>query len=211
MSLLLDALKRSEQERQRNLKDRLAHAGPAPDVVRARLPWAAVIAALLLLNAALAVLWFGTRDTTDQARPAPAPVTAPPQAAIRSLAAEAALGRAVPDATKPAATPAAKPTDTPAPATANATPVAAASTPVFDTDNVPELDSLPEAFQQQLPRLHLDVLGYAATPSQRFAIINLERYAEGDTLPGGVHVVSIVPHGVILRANGRNFLLTAQH
>ena len=58
-----------------------------------------------------------------------------------------------------------------------------------------------------LPQLRLDLHVYAAKPQDRFALINMHRIHEGDTLPEGVHVDGITPDGVVLSRNGSKFLL----
>jgi general secretion pathway protein B len=73
--------------------------------------------------------------------------------------------------------------------------------------DIPTLDSLPADFRQSLPALHLDVHGYAEKPTDRFVVIDLQRYRIGDTLPAGAQVVDIVPQGVILEFHGTRFLL----
>jgi general secretion pathway protein B len=58
-----------------------------------------------------------------------------------------------------------------------------------------------------LPQLRLDLHVYAARPQDRFALINMHKLHEGDTLPEGVHIESITPDGVVLSRNGTKFLL----
>jgi general secretion pathway protein B len=69
------------------------------------------------------------------------------------------------------------------------------------------LDTLPLAFQQSLPALHLDVHSYTHNPSDRFVVINMQRYIVGDTLKEGPRVVAITSAGVILEYQGTSFLL----
>jgi general secretion pathway protein B len=55
----------------------------------------------------------------------------------------------------------------------------------------------------------MDVHAYATKPAERFVVINLRRYAIGDSLPEGPRVVDIVPQGVILEFHATRFLLPA--
>jgi general secretion pathway protein B len=59
----------------------------------------------------------------------------------------------------------------------------------------------------QLPQLRLDLHVYAARPQDRFVMINMHKLREGDSLPEGVHVESIVPEGAVLSYKGSRFLL----
>jgi general secretion pathway protein B len=58
-----------------------------------------------------------------------------------------------------------------------------------------------------LPELRLDLHVYATQPQDRFALINMHRVHEGDTLQGGVRVENITPDGVVMSHNGSRFLL----
>ncbi|HET7587841.1 MAG TPA: general secretion pathway protein GspB [Gammaproteobacteria bacterium] len=199
MSLLLDALKRSEQDRQQTLKDRLGQAGPAPGVAQKRAPWALAIVILLGINAALVVSWLRTPErpslkqvpAIETARPAP--ITQPD---VRSLANEAALA---------------------APAEASSSsslvPPAAAkeSERTIESGEAPALDTLPESIRRGLPELHMQIHVYADNPADRFVMINMHRYAEGDTLATGPKVIRIRPDGVVLRYRDRSFLLPRRH
>jgi general secretion pathway protein B len=58
-----------------------------------------------------------------------------------------------------------------------------------------------------LPQLRLDLHVYAANPQERFALINMHKMHEGDSLQDGVRVESITPDGVVMSHNGSKFLL----
>jgi len=58
-----------------------------------------------------------------------------------------------------------------------------------------------------LPQLRLDLHVYATKPQDRFALINMRKLHEGDSLQGGVRVEAITPDGVVMSHNGTKFLL----
>lgn len=58
-----------------------------------------------------------------------------------------------------------------------------------------------------LPELRLDLHVYAARAQDRFALINMHKMHEGDSLPDGTRVDTITPDGVILSRNGSRFFL----
>jgi Type II secretion system protein B len=58
-----------------------------------------------------------------------------------------------------------------------------------------------------LPQLRLDLHVYAAKPQDRFALVNMHKVREGDSLQDGVHVEAITPDGVVMSHNGTKFLL----
>lgn len=60
----------------------------------------------------------------------------------------------------------------------------------------------------RLPTLRLDLHVYAASPPERFVMINMHKLHEGDALPSeGVRVESITPYGAVLSHDGTKFLL----
>lgn len=228
MSLILDALRKSERTRQQTLTGQVSVTGDASQHARIPVPWATLIGILLVVNAVVLVTILlrthasrsapaaETRMTVKTSPAAPAIPVYHPE--IRSLAAEAAAistgGTAITRAESGTASAAgtgissvaATPTKTPESVSA---PTAAASAFVNGRSvaSAPPLDSLPAAFQQSLPPLHLDVHAYARNPANRFVIINMQHYRIGDTLKEGPKVIDIVPQGVILAYKGQTFLL----
>ena len=211
MSFILDALKKSEAERQRQ-------AGPALLEMRVVAPrrrwplWALVVGVLLVVNV-LALTWFALRSTTA------APTTAP----------TAAIAAAAPDATTAAVAPE---TGGPgAPGSALMTPAGAAGPQLapVDSDNPadhePAVNSVPGTVQVapesvslqnyaelggKLPELRLDLHVYALKPAERYAFINMHKVREGDVTPEGVRVMQITSEGVVLDYRGTEFLLGHQ-
>ncbi|MCU0977107.1 MAG: general secretion pathway protein GspB [Steroidobacteraceae bacterium] len=124
MSFILDALRKSEHERQRQLGPSIAElpvARPAPRVP----PWVWVaLAALLTLNVAL-VAWFLGRET-----PAPQPVAIAPPATVPAAAPPPAATTAAAVPSPAAASPGTTPSLAEAPrAAASVPPVEAAPSP----------------------------------------------------------------------------------
>ncbi len=237
MSFILDALKKSESDRQRQSGPALFEVKVAPP--RSRLPlWAVAIGLLLAVNLVI-VAWMVLRRPAhaeaalSAAGPAPAvAVLAPPVAApapVAQAASPAATAAAVVPpvntapapaaATTPAVTPAAVPAagaegesaEDLAPA-ADAPPPqapAALSTHVRrgTADGVPLYQDWAATPGTHVPQLRLDLHVYAARPEERFAMINMKKVHEGDLLPEGVRVESITPEGAVLSYNGSRFLL----
>ena len=233
MSFILDALKKSEAERQRQ-------AGPTLLEVRITRPrrryplWAAVVGALLGINAvvlAVFLLHKPPASTAQRAEPASAPAPATPVASPPA-AVPAAQGASAP---QPIPANAAAP---PNAATASGAPLAAgndgvarpAVTPVVSTDAHNPADEEPAVsagsaqverpgpdtyshlpsiseLGGNVPALQLDLLDYSALPNERYALINMHRVREGDVLPEGPRVLAITRDGVALDYRGQDFLL----
>jgi general secretion pathway protein B len=219
MSFILDALKKSEIERQRQSVPGLMDTRVAQR--RNRLPgWAIALGVLLGIN--LLVLTF---TLTRKSAPA-APAARPADTAMAPIA----------DAPPPVPQHF-SPLD-PAPVYAPEIPVAAPVNPVAmepapprsaahrvhrsdplltDPDAGPQIEELLPSINeisltgsQALPELHLDVHVYATKPSERFVYINMRKYHEGATLQEGPALERIRRDGVVLNYQGLRFVLPRQ-
>lgn len=215
MSFILDALRKSETERQRQSGPGLVDAGYRPPA-RRRGVWLPLLVVVLAANLVLmGIFWL---------RPAPPPANAPAAALPAALA-------------QPAVTPAPR---LPAAATpesaAEAQFAAVADMPAVEEPPVtqvlgppPEItvdersaanagqvvsEDLPTAEQLvaegalSTPPLHLDIHVFSAAPAERFVFINTRRYTEGAQMSEGPRVEEIREDGVVLSVEGRRFLLT---
>jgi len=218
MSFILDALKKSESDRQRRSGPALFEVKVAPP--RSALPlWAVAVAALLVVNLAI-VMWMLWRH--------PAARSADSSTAAASLAAQGpqAAGTPAPaplSLTAPAASPAAAAPLPPNPGAASgagdnpddyapaAEPAAAPSLSNrvrrATADGVPLYQDAAAAAGASIPQLRLDLHAFAQRPQDRFVMINMHKLREGDSLPEGVHVDSITPEGAVLSYGAARFLL----
>jgi general secretion pathway protein B len=75
---------------------------------------------------------------------------------------------------------------------------------------VPTYDQLAGTRGASLPELRLDLHVFANEPADRFIFLNNKRLREGEALPDGTRVESIVPDGAVLAVRGMRFLLQRQ-
>lgn len=222
MSFILDALKKSENARQRQ-------AGPSLFEVKVAAPrrslpvWALGLGVLLLVYAA-ALSWFLLRS---RAEPDSAPVQRVPPAASASAPA------AAPPAATQASAGGAPSRPVPPPQAANAAAAVSSNTAATAAEdgnpadfapaiqppaqsspgtqatpaNLPRYRDLASAPGSSLPSLHLDLHVYDPDPGKRYVMINMHTLRQGDSLPDGVQVISIRPDGAVLSYQGRQFLL----
>jgi general secretion pathway protein B len=220
MSFILDALKKSEIERQRQSVPGLMDTRVAQR--RNRLPgWAIALGVLLAVN--LLVLTFVLTRKSAPAAPAARPADV----------------AAAPNADAPAPMPQHFSPLDPAPVYAPEIPVAAPANPVAlepvppsrpaarhvhrsdplltDPDAgaqieelLPSINEISLTGSQALPELHLDVHVYATKPSERFVYINMRKYHEGATLQEGPMLERIRRDGVVLNYQGLRFVLPRQ-
>jgi general secretion pathway protein B len=228
MSLILDALRKSEAERRRGQAPDL-HS-PSPLLMRApprrRSAWPVVFAGIAMLGLAAAAWWWlpprqadapsdvtpaagrpsMDAETTIDTPPAPAltpipsPVAAaPPPPRIQEPVPAPTLPE--PDVIQPAAVGPAGQT----PPIAVASAAAAVSAEPADPD-LPTLSALSSAQRAAMPPLKMSMHVWAELPADRFVIIDGQRVGEGSRLPGAV-VAQIRRDGVVLDVDGRLYLL----
>ena len=75
---------------------------------------------------------------------------------------------------------------------------------------MPTIDQLRLDGSLQLAELHLDIHVYSEDPAGRFVFINMVKHREKSRIAEGPTVSEITLDGVILRYQGRNFLLPRQ-
>jgi len=228
MSFILDALKKSETERQRQSAPGLIDNGIVQR--RKRLPvWAVALGVLLGIN--LIVLAFTlTRKSTPathasraaDAASAPDANAEPPTAQHFSpLDAAPVYAPEIPVAAldNPAPIQSPVPRTGPLAGSGNATAHRAHRPDPLLTDedvNAENQEVLPSISEislngaQALPELHLDVHVYATKPAERFVYINMRKYHEGTALQEGPTVERIRRDGVVLNYQGLRFILPRQ-
>lgn len=210
MSYILEALKRSEQRRNRGLP-------PSPARQRARRRrslrrWTLGLAVLLILNLGVLGLDWWQRQAQAPAGNAgttpPAPDTVAPASGSSVVGAPRAAAALVP----------------PDPAPHDPAPVAAvsgtppASAPIAGADvrppapRTPASEPLPDwgripALPASLSPGDLQVHVHAADPARAFVMFDGDIYRTGDRLPGGSRLQQITPKGVVLEHLGSRYRL----
>ncbi len=229
MSFILDALRKSELERQQASVPGISQvplATPHPQLPR----WALLVigtlaAAVLVLGGAW---WQSSRVPVERSAAtaplversielppaAPPPVRAAPQQAVptrpftrtadaapgaSTLAAAAAASEAENDRGIPLAAPQAE------------SPTLAARRLDLPAD-APALPSATALAAEgvAVPALRLELHAFSGQPADRFVFINGRKYVEGDRLIEGPQLESIEPTGAVLSHAGRRFILVQE-
>jgi general secretion pathway protein B len=201
MSFILDALRKSENERQQSAVPGISDV---PTVVHdARVPkW--VLGVIATLSAGILVLgwaWWQSSGESNVANVRPSGVLPPTQSVppantagtVRNLAREPGAGTAS-AAQQTTAAPVVQPAPEPE-----------IPTMVIGPPTMMEI----LAAGTVLPQMTLELHVFSSTAAQRFIRINSASYREGDVLSEGPRVVSITEEGVILNSRGQEFLLSA--
>jgi len=237
MSFILDALKKSENDRQRQSAPALFEVKVAAP--RRNFPlWALGLGVLLGVNV-LILLWFVLRNPAPAN---PAPVAAPDIAAPTAPAAATPPGMVTVPATStyiPGGAAPAISTDAGVVAPSHTPPLVEEPVLSGQEPSVPpdydardyrpaitpaqanavaaarrEMSSAPtrdEVLAQgtQLPDLRLDLHVYDPDPAKRFVFVNMRKLREGDSTPEGVRLVTINQTGAKFSFRGTDFTIEA--
>ena len=206
MSFILDALKKSEVERQRQTTPGLIETAVAPRRSRVAL-WLIVLGGLLAINFAVLLFVLLRGSATPPARPTPAAPAAAKEAPAASAAPEHFSPMDSPVyAPEIPVVPNAPPAAKPSPATHAAPPAADENDKPENTELLPLISEV-DLGSLALPELHLDVHVYATKPGERFVYINMRKYHEGATHEEGPVIERIRRDGVVLNFHGVRFIL----
>jgi general secretion pathway protein B len=226
MSLILDALKKSEAERQRQ-------SGPTLLEVRVSAPrrryptWVIAVGVLLAINILLLLIFALRRPAASGTDNTGAP-------SVAAAPATPAVAPALP-APPPSASAVALPAAAPAPtlsasggrSSALANDAAGAADALNPADEEPAVPASSSAIEREppsryaglpsfndvggdMPNLRLDLHVYAQRAADRYALVNMHRVREGDSLPEGPRVLAITREGVALEYRGQQFMLRPQ-
>jgi general secretion pathway protein B len=233
MSYILDALRKSDQQRQR---------GATPTLLTAQATVATPTRSGLSLNGWLAATLVGAGVLigwlrpwqTDPVASIPEPIAARPLAATPAMPAlqpdmpssaseleqiqQPGLASASTATPTPAQASAAKETksitlaghQTPGTVHAEATPVPLNSVVTDPAEvergkNVMPLSELPPSIRQEIPNITISFHVYSSNPTERRVMINNELLRQGENLPPGLRVEQITPDGVIISYKGYRF------
>ena len=223
MSFILDALKKSENDRQDAVPAEFTGVSSGSDLPSTP-KWLWVLGGLLLLNVVVlaSVLLRPAPEAAASATPARAEAPAASGAAT-------AFSERVADARRNQPAPAERRVVTESPpvaseavTTGNTTvesapvsspPPTIVNEPVSPATDagagalLPTLTELRASGLVNLPAMHVDIHVYSDTPADRFVFINMNKYRENAQTAEGALLREITPDGVVLEFRGRAFLL----
>lgn len=208
MSFILDALKKSDAERQRKSTPGFADIPVAANRKRPQ-RWVWIVGVLLAVNLAVLIAVL-VRPQERAAEVVPAPGGAAPTGSTATAPVDRTFSDYVTEAKKSRPEPARATTAAPRQAVPPAEAVPAPARQSVRTsiaEDYATFNSLRADGTLQLPDLHLDIHVYSDQANDRFVFINMKKYKEQATLTEGPAVKEITPSGVILEHAGTAFLL----
>lgn len=198
MSFILDALKKSEAERQQQTGAEFSNV-PSSSGEPQSFKWLWFLALLLLVNIAVLIGILMRPDTTA-GEAAPGATVAPEQAQISTPSFEEKVAAA--KRNQPPPVTAAGPDPEPQALQAATSPPA-----MPRRGRVLTIDEVRLNGTLDVTDLHLDIHVYSDDPAERFVFINMTKHREQSTLEEGPVVLEITADGVILKHQGTTFLL----
>ena len=218
MSFILDALKKSETDRQQQSTAEFAGvptSSASPGVPR----WLWVLGLLLAINLIVLLgLFFRpdakapqrppiavseTRETAHEEAKLEQPAPEEQAQAEPSFAEQVAVAKQNASARQSLAAVAPQPSR----AEPAIRPGVVYSAPPKDSRVLPTIQELRANGTVALPDLHLDIHVYSDDPNDRFVFINMSKQREKSQLAEGPVVEEITPEGVVLEYRGTSFLL----
>lgn len=195
MSFILDALKKSETDRQQQTGAEFSNV-PSSSGEPQSFKWLWILALLLLVNFAVLI---GVLLRPDNA--------ADDAVAVEDVAVSQVQIAAPSFEEKVAAAKQSQPARTD-PAQAEPKPQMQQQTAARSSrGHVPTIDEVRVDGTLQMKDLHLDIHVYSDDPAERFVFINMVKHREQSQLDEGPVVTEITPDGVILEHQGTTFLL----
>lgn len=221
MSFILDALRKSEHERQRQTGPGIADL--ASTGTRTGLPlWAVALGALLIVNIAVVLVLVLRGESApnlptaatetpmqpiappaERVSPAPRPA---PASSYPAPPRETRAARAAPRLDQP------EPEISEQPERTSPELAAAVAAAIADDTADGSLPTFNDVTLQGrgIPELHLDIHVYGTSPAERFVFINMRKYREGAETPEGTRIERITRDGVVLKHRGVRFMLPRQ-
>jgi len=196
MSYILDALRKSEQQRQQGATPRLAGALPplSETVAPRQIRWLPMVigAPLVLVAGVLIGGWYFRQA-------APTPVATLPTVAPTVTAPTTTTQIQPPPAIAPI------PAPPPAEAPVQVAPPPPLATPPAPIATLKKIERQPAAPAKILPPIEITVHAYAADPAERLAGINGKLVREGQEISPGLRLERITEKGVQLNYQGQRF------
>lgn len=209
MSFILDALKKSEAERQQQSGAELAGIPTTPGTPP--IPrWLWVVGALLAVNLVVLLGLLLKPDSVVTELPPPTQAQATdPQTVVETTLPSFEEQIAVAQRNPPEQQASHLTIEQREPNAGTIRPDLISQNPsaVAAEDLYPSILEVRASGMSNLPELHLDIHVYSAEPKDRFVFINMAKLHEGSQLAEGPVVSEITPDGVVLRHQGQLFLL----
>lgn len=183
MSLILDALRRAERGRTRDLGQRLSQALPPRARRGQRWTLLLVAAGVATVMVAVAALWPRATRTT------------PPPEPVVTIEPTTPVERRAPAGSSLAQIPVPEPDAAPMPT---------------GIERAPLFQELPVDMRAAIPDITLDAHFWSPEPERRFVMVAMNRYRAGDRMSNGLRVNAVLPEGVELEWRGTRFRILAQ-
>ena len=204
MSYILDALKKSDQERKQGDVPNLqtVHIPVTQEAVSARWPYIVIVLLMLSLAFVMGLLQPWHKKSEQPVMPSADKIIEAyesKQDAIINKQAE--KERPVVESTKQNIEDSYKPGNLPITDES----VNTAESPLHDVNSVPHLQDLPSLVQQAIPEMIFAGHVFSSNVDQRSVIINDSYMNEGDIIIDGLKIEQITQSGIVFNYNGQLF------
>lgn len=210
MSYILEALKKSDQQRQRGVAPTLPTAPAMTTDPKQPLLFYYGLLAAFLLAAGIAIGWLRPWQSELAAPATELAATKPHLPTSHPTAPPASARKTVPESATPNSAAEQPAPREPAPAKLMKPRTAPASVPEKHVDATQEqkaasLAELPLSIQQEIPAMTIPLHAYSSNPVDRLVSINGRLLREGESLAPGLRLEQITPDGLLLSYKGYRF------
>ncbi len=206
MSFILDALKKSETDRQQQASAEFSNVPTGDHAPRAP-RWLWLLGGLLAINLVVLLGLFLRAEDVPAAAVAEPPATSSTRPGMPDADPDASFASQIAEARRNAPARLEVPAPVPNLPAEPAPEASARARPESRPAALPTFYEVVADGTLTLPDLHLDIHVYSETPDDRFVFINMSKQRENSRLREGPTVEEITPEGVVLEYRGTTFLL----
>jgi len=196
VSFILDALRKSEHQRQKNMGPSITGT-VVKQAQHKKSPWLKLVAFLLIINSFLVIILWRPSSSSQSEIASLQDANKPREVAIRMSNRQPTRTQITPSTTK--ATSLVSPTLEPS---------IEIEIPNTTLSNLPSLETLQLKGVLRLPPMRVDIHVYSDDASERFVFINMKKSREGGQLAEGPQIERITPDGVIMSWQGQRFVIS---
>lgn len=211
MSFILDALKKSEAERQQNGSTEFTGV-PTRNAPTGVPRWLWVVGVLLIINLAVLIglllredappVQLPTTHLIDSEKDAPISFQDQVAAAQQNMPPQQSMLKSENTGAAQIVSAETAPSEFGSPNVITQNPAS-----IRTEDIYPTIHEVRARGNGDIPELHLDIHVFSVEPQGRFVFINMAKHREGDVLNANIRLKEITPDGVLLDHAGQVFLL----
>ncbi len=74
-----------------------------------------------------------------------------------------------------------------------------------ETTEIPWLSEMPHSFRRHVPAIDINVFVYSDQPENRFIMVSMQKFRVGQKIASGMELIEIQPNAIVVKYDGRRF------